>query len=238
LLRTKRWIALVGVYLFFGLLGPITARYLPEILAQFGGDIEVTVPDPVPADGITQFVSNASQVGLLVVVVVAAAAMAVDAIPEMGVFLRTRLVGVRRLLVPRFVTVAAASIVAFLIGVAAAWYETVVLLGAVPVGAMLAGAGYGAIFLVFAVAVAGAAAGLTRSVLPAVMISLGVVLAMPILGLYAPLRRWLPSYLVGALDGLVRGEGVAEFLPAATVAVLSGILLWLAMERLVARREA
>jgi ABC-2 type transport system permease protein len=238
LTRTRRWIALGGVYLFFGLLGPITARYLPDILARFGGDIQVTVPDPVPADGVAQFVASAAQIGLLVLVVVAAAALALDAIPEMGVFLRTRVVGVRRLLLPRFVTVAVAAVAAFVIGVAAAWYETVVLIGGLPVGGMLAGTAYGALFIVFAVAVAGAASGVTRSVLPAVMVSLGALLALPILSLYAPLQRWLPSYLVSALEGLVRTEGAAEYLPAAAVTVALSALLWVVTVRTLARREA
>ena len=44
----------------------------------------------MPADGIAQFVGNASQIGLLVVVLVAASALAFDARREMAVFLRTR----------------------------------------------------------------------------------------------------------------------------------------------------
>ena len=40
LTRTKRWIALVGVYLFFGLLGPFTARYMAEIISFAGGELE------------------------------------------------------------------------------------------------------------------------------------------------------------------------------------------------------
>lgn len=68
LFRTKRWIALVGVYVFFGLVGPITARYIREILESFGGEVQVVVPDPVAADGIAGYVSNAAQVGVLVAV--------------------------------------------------------------------------------------------------------------------------------------------------------------------------
>ena len=48
LIRTRRWIALVAVYLFFGLLGPIGAKYIGEILARFGGGIEVSFPIQFP----------------------------------------------------------------------------------------------------------------------------------------------------------------------------------------------
>ena len=38
LVRTRRLLALTGVYLFFGIAGPLTARYLGEIVERFGGD--------------------------------------------------------------------------------------------------------------------------------------------------------------------------------------------------------
>ena len=50
LVRTHRLLVLLGVYLFFGLTGPLTARYLPQILAALGTEgIRVEFPAPVPA---------------------------------------------------------------------------------------------------------------------------------------------------------------------------------------------
>jgi ABC-2 type transport system permease protein len=144
LIRTKRWIALVGVFVFFGLLGPLTARYLGEIIDFAGGELEgatIEFPPPVPADGMTQFVSNAMQIGTLVAVIVAAGALAFDAIPEMGVFLRTRVESVREILVPRVVVTTGAVLAAFLVGALTAWYETWALIGAPDTGAVLAGIG-------------------------------------------------------------------------------------------------
>ena len=39
LFRTKRWIALLGVYVFFGLVGPLSARYIREILESFHKEV-------------------------------------------------------------------------------------------------------------------------------------------------------------------------------------------------------
>ena len=91
LARTRRLAALIGVYLFFGLTGPLTARYLEQILGSLGTEgVRIEFPQPKPADGIVQFMGNVSQIGLLVVVLVAASALAFDARREMAVFLRTR----------------------------------------------------------------------------------------------------------------------------------------------------
>lgn len=230
LVRTKRWLALVGIYVFFGLLGPLSARYLGEIVEQFGGGIEVTVPPAVPADGMAQFVSNASQLGLLVAVVVAAGSLAFDAKPEMGVFLRTRVGGVWDILVPRLTVSFLAIGAAFVLGALAAWYETAVLIGGLPIGGTIVGIAYGVLYLAVVVAVVAAAASRTENVLGAVLVTFAVLLAMPIVGIIGSIGRWLPAHLVGALSGLAGAASITEYLPAAAMSVaMIGLCLWLAV---------
>jgi ABC-2 type transport system permease protein len=238
LLRTRRWIALLAVYLFFGLTGPPLAKYANAILKRFGaGNVQITIPAAVPADGIANFVSNASQIGLVVVVVVAAGALAFDAKPEIGAFLRTRVGSVWQILAPRFGVTAAAAAAAFLIGCLAAWYETAVLIGPVRVGAMLAGMAFGVLYLALAVAVVAFAAAVARGVLGAVMLALAVLIAMPIVALVRGVGPWMPSELVGALDGLIRGASAFDYVRAGCTAVLAGgAALWLA-GRFASRRE-
>jgi ABC-2 type transport system permease protein len=230
LFRTKRWIALVGIYVFFGLLGPLSARYLSEIVERFGGEVQVTFPPPVPADGMIQYVSNVSQVGLLVAVVIAAGSLAFDAKPEMGVFLRTRVPRVWDILVPRLSISFLAVGASFVLGALVAWYETAVLIGSLPVGGTLVGIGYGLLYLALAVTVVAAAGSRANSVLGAVLITIVVLLVMPIVGIVEAVGEWLPSHLVGALSGIVGGAGMGEYVPAAAVTVaLLGLCLWLAI---------
>ena len=230
LVRTRRAVALGAVYAFFGLLGPLTARYLGEIIDRFGsGDMTVIVPTPVPADGIEQFASRAFQIGLLVAVVVAAGALALDAVPEMSIFLRTRVRPAGRLVIPRYVVAAGAVAVSYVAGVGIAWYETVVLLGALPVGGMLVGTLLGVLYLAFAVAVAAAVGSRLQGVAGTVGVTLLVLLALPIIGIAEALGRWLPSHLVGAQAALVRDARFGDYLPATLVTVvLVGALLGLA----------
>ncbi len=238
LLRTRRWIALAAVYLFFGLTGPPLARYASDILRRFGsGNLQITIPPAVPADGISNYIKNASQIGLVVVVVVAAGALTFDARPEIGAFLRTRTDSLWRILAPRFWVSAVAAAGAFLAGSLAAWYETVVLIGRLSTGAMLAGMAFGVIYLAFAVAVVALSAAIARGTLAVVMLSLAILIALPIAGLVRGVGPWMPSELVGALDALARGAHAADYLRATSTALLGGALaLWFAV-RLAARRE-
>jgi ABC-2 type transport system permease protein len=237
LVRTRRIIALVGVFLFFGFLGPLTARYLGEILERFGGEVQVTVPPPVPADGVTQYMANAGQIGLLVVVFVASAALAFDARREMAIFLRTRTPGVATILLPAFVVTAGAAVGSFALGALAAWYESVILIGPLPAGRMLVGMGLSGLFIAFAVAITALGAALTRSVLAAAAASLVALLGMAVIGNLGPGGRWFPTHLAGALDATARATPASEFLPAAGVAIVVGAAAVAGSVGLMERRE-
>jgi ABC-2 type transport system permease protein len=236
LVRSRRLVALLGVYAFFGLTGPLLARYMAEIMERVGGGIQVIIPDPVPADGITQFLGNASQIGLLVVLVVAAGALALDATPPLSAFLRTR-ASIPRLLLPRYVVATGAACAAFTVGMLAAWYETQVLLGSLPVGSMLVGIGLSWLYLAFAVAVVAAVAGFTRGQATTVLGALGALLLLPVVGIAEPVQPWLPSALLGAVTALLEGVPATEYLRALAVTVIAtGALIALAARR-VERRE-
>jgi ABC-2 type transport system permease protein len=237
LTRTNRWMILVGVFGFFGLLGPLTARHFGEIMGRFGGEIEIVIPDPTPLDGLLQYTSNASQLGILAVVVVAAAALALDARPEAAAFFRTRVPETWRLLAPRYAVVAAASIASFAAGTLIAWAGTVWLIGSLPAGEVVLGMLLGGLYLAFVVAVVAVVASVTRTVVTTVFAALAVLVALPILALVGPIEAWVPSELLGATTEVVAGVPPREFVPAiATTLVAVPLLLALAAARQ-ARRE-
>jgi ABC-2 type transport system permease protein len=238
LLRTRRLFVLLAVYAFFGLTGPLTARYLGEILRAVGTEgIEVRFPDPTPADGIAQFVGNAAQIGLLVVVLVAASALAFDARREMAVFLRTRVSGVRSILLPAYGITLGGAAAGLVLGSGCAWYETAVLLGAPPVGAMLTGIAYGVIFQAFAVALVALAASVVRGAPAAAGVALVLLLLTGILGGVAGVDEWLPTGLLGALADLTAGAPAADYLPGVAVTVVLTVLAMAAAVVLGDRRE-
>lgn len=226
LLRTHRWMILLGVYTFFGALGPLTARYINEIMERFGEGITVTASAPRPVDGIVQFVSNASQLGLLAVVVVAASALSLDAKPELAAFLRTKVSRPGLLVLPPFAVTVAAAVAALAVGTGVAWALTHSLIGALPPAQMLLGTVLGALYLAFAVAVVAVVAGYARSQATTVFGALGILLVFPILGALDPLHPWLPSSLLTAVAALVDGAPAADFARAAAVtAVATGVLV-------------
>ncbi|HEX9122176.1 MAG TPA: hypothetical protein VF984_02285 [Actinomycetota bacterium] len=237
LFRTRRWIGLGVAYVLFGFLGSILTKYQDVIFRNVGGGIKVIAPPPSVGQAIGSYVSNASQIGLLVAVVVAAGSLGFDARPEWAAFLRTRVLWMGQIVLPKSTVNALAAAAAFVLGMLAAWYETVILIGPVDVPGMLAGLVYGSLYLAFAVAVVALSAGLARSVVGVVGLALAFLIALPILGQIGVVKPWLPSELVGAPVALVEGGSAASFLRAAGVSVAAtAAALWTAA-RLLADRE-
>ncbi|MGB5532358.1 MAG: hypothetical protein WBN71_04575 [Acidimicrobiia bacterium] len=220
LIRTYRVWILLGIFGFFGVLGPATAKYLPEIVERLGGGVEIAVPPASPELAMAQYLGNALQIGLLAIAFVAASALAFDANVEMATFLRTR-ASVPRILEPRYVVNMAAAVASFLLGSAIAFLLSALLVDVPRVGGTVIGSLLVALYLCFAVAAAGFFASLVRSVPGTALLTIGALIALSIAGLIPAVRPWLPSDLVGGYDALIAGGDFVYWRAIASAVVLS-----------------
>jgi ABC-2 type transport system permease protein len=238
LVRTPRAIALCAVFLFFGLVEPVVTRYQQDLIGHVSHGARIQLPPPTPADGLSSYVSDATFLGLVLVVATAAAALCFDSRPGLATFLRTRVGSMRELVLPRFALTAGAAVVAYLLGTLGAWYETVVLIGSLPAGGMLGGMLCGAVYLAFAVAVTALAAAMVRSVVGAVGIALAILVALPIVGALDDVGRWLPSALADAPVSLVNGtDQLPHFGPALAASAVASVAVLAAATVRLRRRE-
>lgn len=229
--RTQRWLILVAVFGVFGILGPLTAKYLPEILAELDPNAAAALPPLTPEDGITQYIGNIAQIGLLAVAFVAAAGMAFDAKLEMAIFLRTRAT-VREIFSPRFVTNAAIATIAFAFGMFLAYVGTGILLEWLDVQAIVIGSVLYIVYLVFVIALLGLFSSLLKSVPAVALLTVGTMLVMGIVGLIPQIAPWLPSELVGAIDVLIRGGEFDFWRALITTLVLTAAAVAVSIKRL------
>ena len=237
LVRTPRALALGAVFVFFGLLEPVVTKYQSQIFRRVGNGVRIEFPPATPAAGIASYVSELGGIGLIVVIVLAAGAFSFDAHHGLATFLRTRVAGIWRLLMPRFAVTTAAATTAYLLGTLAAWYETDLLIGALPVGGMLAGMLCGTVYLAFAVAATALAASLVRSTLASVGVTLAVLLLLPIAGTLRAVDSWLPTTLASAPVDLLNGtHHLSYYLPTIGVTLAaSAAALAIAVLRLRSR---
>jgi len=240
LFRTPRALSLGVVYLAIGLIEPVATRYASTLIAHVGNGASVRLPKPTPAQALSAYVSNATLIGLIVLVAVAASAYGFDTRPGLAAFFRTRVPSMWQLLAPRFTAYAVGGAVAYLIGTLAAWYETRLLIGTLPVGGLLAGLLCVAVYLAFAVAVTAFATSLTKATVAAAGITLGILLALPLLADVHAISNWVPSALIGAPADLVSSppaHDLVHFLPALGVSAVAGALALAAAVAGLRRRE-
>jgi len=233
--RTRTVWILFGVFVFFGLLGPATARFLPEIMESAGLGGELALPPPSPELAMSQYLSNALQIGLLAIAFIAASSLAFDSKPEVAVFYRTRATIVE-ILIPRYVVVTVAAISAFLAGTTTAFALSMVLLGTPDVPATLVGSALIAMYIVFAVALVGLMASLIPSVPGAALLTIGILIILGIAGLIPYLGPWLPSYLVGGFDTLIAGGEFDYWRSILVTTIASAAAIWTSVI-LMQRRE-
>ncbi|GIM93171.1 hypothetical protein [Paractinoplanes toevensis] len=241
-IRTHRLIGLVGLFVLLGLCLPIMAANLawllehsPETRALAAG-----LPSPTAADGIAAYVAQVSQLGMVVLIVAIAGPLSPYSSRAAGLYHWSLARGTRygrlpasaTLLLPRFAVAAAATVLVYLLGMAGAWYETTVLIGAPDPGDLLAGTALGCLYLVWVGAVVtliGArAAGqiVTASLSVLVVLVAGVARQAPFIGTAMPARL-----LTGA------AVDVTDYLPAVGVTLASTVALLAGAVVILDRRE-
>jgi ABC-2 type transport system permease protein len=233
MIRTPRALALVAVYVAFGLIEPLVTRYQNQLLRHVSRGVRIELPPPTSSQALGAYTSQVATIGLVVVVAIAASSLTFDARHGLAVFLRSRAT-VTQLIGPRFAVSAAAAALAYLLGTLAAWYETSLLIGSLPAGRVLAGMVCGVAYLAFAVALTALTASVARSTIGATGIALAVLLLIPVAGTAQVISRWLPSTLVNAPAGLTGGAHQLPYYgPALLVTIVaSGALLLGAIRRL------
>jgi len=220
LFRTHRIWILLGVFVSFGALGPLTARFLPEIVEAVGGGVEIAVPPPTPELGMAEYLGNALQIGILAIAFVAAAALAFDSRPEMAVYLRTRAT-IPQILTPRYVTNMVAAVLSFAIGTTIAYVGTTMLIEAPLLSGTLIASLLLAGYRAFVVPLTGFAASIVRSVPGAALLTVAMVIVLGLLGLIPVAAPWLPSSLVGSFDALIAGGEFDYWGPLVVTVALS-----------------
>jgi ABC-2 type transport system permease protein len=68
--RSGRLLIMLAVFLFFGIVSPLTAKYMPDIISSMVKDQNITIqiPEATWKDAIGQFVKNISQMGVFIII--------------------------------------------------------------------------------------------------------------------------------------------------------------------------
>lgn len=70
--RSKKIIVVLAVFIFFGILSPVSAMFLPDIMASISEsqNIKIDLPPPTWTDAVVQYIKNISQMISFIIIIV------------------------------------------------------------------------------------------------------------------------------------------------------------------------
>jgi ABC-2 type transport system permease protein len=234
--RTRQAIALAATFVVLGLGLPVLTYYLPELISGAEASLHLVIPKQTATDSLTGFTNNAAQLGTLIVVVVGAATLAIDSRPVLAVFYRTRVHRPSRLVLPRFASVVAISVVSLALGTFGAWYETTILFSQVSIADLTWGLGLEAVWFLFVTSVVTLMTSAIRSVLGVVGASVALLLGLSLLDNLEAVATWLPTHLAASGSDFVKGTAANDWHAVIVAAAATLIALGVALNR-IGRRE-
>lgn len=217
-IRTYKVFVMGIVFLLFGMMNPLVAKFTPELLEALAPEMNLSMPEPTAMDSWMQFFKNVGQMGLVVLVIVFSGTMGNEI--SRGTLVNVLTKGLRRSVVVLAKFTASVVVWTFcygicfgvsyaytayfwemdgisemFLGISGLWLFGVFLISVVICGGVLLGKGYGSLLFCG-----------------------GVVVAMLLVNVIPKLGRYNPITLAGSNAALLSGEiKVGDFLPAVVV---------------------
>jgi ABC-2 type transport system permease protein len=205
--RTKRLPVIVILFALLGLLSPVMARYVKEIISAVGGDQYMgLVPDPVVGDAVIQFTKNLGQFGVLAAILVTMGSVAAEKERGTAAFLLTKPLGRGAFLGAKVVGLGALLAIATLVAGVLCWVYAAILFEPLPIAGFAAAVVLVWLSLAVFAAITFVASAMAPSALVAggigiaALIVAGILSALPVVGPYLPTGLW------GLADQLAVGQ--------------------------------
>lgn len=204
--RSKRFLVLAVVLVFFGITSPLAAKLMPQLFNLIpGGEQFVNlIPEPSIQDAIDQYVKNIGQFGILLAILMSMGAVAVEKERGTAALILVKPLPRAAFILAKFKAIALSFLGALTLSALGGYYYTLFLFG--PLDA-LAWIGMNLLlwaqFLVF-IALTLLFSTLLRSQAAAVGASLGVLLLLAAVSAFPQVGQYLPGQLAAWAGTLFR----------------------------------
>jgi len=230
ILRTWRIWVLPGILVFFALIGPVLARFTPEIVGavagnQLGG---FTLPTPTYLDAYAQWVKNLSQIALFALIIIYGSIVSAESRSGTAVLVLTKPVSRASFVIAKVAVHSVFLATLVVIGTLLTWGLTAVVFGTAPGSALWSAALVWLVLGVLFIALMTLLSVLIGSAAGAAGAGLGAYALVSIAAIWKPLERYSPAGLATQPASLAAGKDVAVLWPVLTSLVLAVALVALA----------
>src|SRR6478752_892061 len=206
--RTRRLPVVAVLFLVLGIVSPLTARYLPDIVkALGGGQVPIPIPTPVAADALAQLEKNLGQLGALAAIAIAMGSVAGELDRGTAALVLAQPVTRGAFLAAKLTAIAVVLGIAMLLAAAAAYVYTMVLFEPQPVGGWLAMTLLSWLALTAWAALTFLASAATGSTTAAAGIGFVALIGLSLASIVPAIDRLLPTGLIGPATLLASGGG-------------------------------
>lgn len=140
-LRSKRLLVVSVVFLLFGIISPVTAKYTPELLKLIGtgqAGVTITFPTPTVADAIAQYLKNVAGTGILVALLLPMGMVAREKERGTAAFALTKPLSREAFLAAKLVALLAMLAAGVILAAIAAYFYTALLFKPIAPGGFIA----------------------------------------------------------------------------------------------------
>jgi ABC-2 type transport system permease protein len=209
-LRTGRMVAVAAVFVLFGILGPLTDRFMKELfdaIGTQGGGMTFQVPAPSLAGASVQILKNLSQFGIMCALLLAMGSVAWEKERGTAGMILTKPASRAAFLAAKLVAISINLALSVALGCGLAYvYVALLYPAAFPLGGYVAMSLLLWWMLVIFAAITMLGSTITRSAIAAAGIGLVALLVLGIVGALPLIGPWMPSSLGGPASDLVLGK--------------------------------
>ena len=204
--QTRRLPIVAGLFALIGMVSPLTARYLPEILqAALGDQLPVALPTPTAVDAVAQLQKNLAQLGALAAIALAMGSVSGELDRGTAALVLAQPVTRSAFLAAKLVAIGLVLAIATLLAGLAAFVYTAVLFDVPPIGGWMAMSVLSWLALTAWAAVTFVASAATGSTMAAAGIGFVALIGLSLASIVPALDRLLPTGLTGPAVLLASG---------------------------------
>ncbi len=197
--RTRRLPLLALLFVLVGLVSPLTAKFLPDILKAALGDQAAGIPMPLAdaSAGLEQLQKNLGQLGALAAIALAMGAVSGELDRGTAALVLAQPVGRPAFLAAKLAAIGIVLAIATALAVAVAWIYTAILFETLPVGGWIALAALDWLALFAWASLTLWASAATGSTTAAAGLGFVGLIALSIAAVIPVVDQWLPAGLAG-----------------------------------------
>jgi ABC-2 type transport system permease protein len=225
--RTRRLQVVAALFLVVGIISPLTARYMNEILqAALGDQLPTVLPEPTAVTSIEQLLKNMAQLGALAAIALAMSSVSGELDRGTAALVLAQPATRGAFLAAKLVAIAVVLGVSVLLAVAVAWLYTAILFEPLPIGGWIVMGILAWLALLAWAALTFLASAATGSTTAAAGIGFVALVAISLLSVIPALDHLLPSGLT--LPGIQIAGGVDGVDAGAVATAVMGTLVLIA----------